>query len=1038
MTNKIQLENDIQKMTLVDELIQSNPDVTGQPVDESNRSSEQDIEKDELSQKLKLSVTIVFHSYLNHLSELECKNPKEEKLSMTWYQITKIVLDKEKFFPDQLSMLYTALHNVAENVALVIEKKDNEFNIYIGARDLYEHSPELKNAHESGQILNAAIQGYLPGIKVKVVHHENDPLLKKNDSQKHVASYSGIASLRDDKKDSFIQGLERFIDATSSIPSFTAILIADRVGQVQAQNIIQAYSTFEDLFRPLMENQYIISKSLSKGITKTINNAISQTIAETLDKTIAKTEGKGYNETTNYSPNIIETTLNRILGGITSISKQEGLHKADMNYQSEADSKSLNLTEGTSIQITYTNTLIKNYVNLLERYIQRLQNGTSFGLWSIGTYFVSGDLSTSRQLANIYRGYITGEYSDLDTNAVNTWDRDKSEKLLEYLRNAQNPLFSLDNITVSATEIVTSKELAIHMSMPQTSIPGVEVRESAVFGRNIKPLSNETITIGKIAHLGNVSTKEVVLDLEELSKHVFVTGSTGSGKSNTVYLLINEILKKQEKKVRFLVVEPVKGDYRKVFGGREDVTVYGTREDEKNLLRINPFAFPDGTTVIEHVERLVEIFGVCWPMYAAMPAVLKSSILSAYETCGWDLKKSKCRFESDLFPTISDVVTQLKRIISSSQYSSDTKSDYIGALQTRLESLTNGVYASMLSSQAIPYTDLYDRNAIIDLHRIGSVETRSLLMGLIILGLNEWRMSQGEELMNQKLHHVTVLEEAHCILPRVSKQQYQEGANMVGKSVEMIATAIAEMRTYGECFIIVDQSPSAVDEAAIRNTNTKIVMNLPDGNDRIIAGKSVALTKDNQIDELARLSVGEAIVWQRGWSDAVMARIDEMKERTPLLPKDNCKEDKTDSLIKPSNLFIQCFIFNNVSSMTNEERKILVREIHKANVYSTLKAKLIDYVEKRGRDTLALREYILDYLGIRYKLCSLFENYPNGSAEIIWELRIDMATRIEIYDTKIQNKLLQIGFEWASSQNAKWQDICTKSVNLIQNKFSLC
>ena len=48
----------------------------------------------------------------------------------------------------------------------------------------------------------------------------------------------------------------------------------------------------------------------------------------------------------------------------------------------------------------------------------------------------------------------------------------------------------------------------------------------------------------------------------------------------------------------------------------------------------------------------------------------------------------------------------------------------------------------------------------------------------------------------------------------------------------MISNAIAEMRTYGEGFVIVDQSPNAVDISAIRNTNTKIIMRLPDEQDR--------------------------------------------------------------------------------------------------------------------------------------------------------------------------------------------------------------
>jgi DNA helicase HerA-like ATPase len=57
-------------------------------------------------------------------------------------------------------------------------------------------------------------------------------------------------------------------------------------------------------------------------------------------------------------------------------------------------------------------------------------------------------------------------------------------------------------------------------------------------------------------------------------------------------------------------------------------------------------------------------------------------------------------------------------------------------------------------------------------------------------------------------------------------------SDLVGKSVEMITNTIAEIRTYGEGFIIVDQSPSSVDIAAIKNTNTKIVLRTPEAHDR--------------------------------------------------------------------------------------------------------------------------------------------------------------------------------------------------------------
>ncbi|WP_281829333.1 hypothetical protein [Vibrio nigripulchritudo] len=111
--------------------------------------------------------------------------------------------------------------------------------------------------------------------------------------------------------------------------------------------------------------------------------------------------------------------------------------------------------------------------------------------------------------------------------------------------------------------------------------------------------------------------------------------------------------------------------------------------------------------------------------------------------------------------------------------------------------------------------------------------------------------------MNQHLKHITVLEEAHNILRANPSTGGAEGGSVAEKSVEMLSNAIAEMRTYGEGFIIADQSPSAVHISAIRNTNTKILMRLPDETDRLLAGKSAALT-DEQVDEMPLASRGSS------------------------------------------------------------------------------------------------------------------------------------------------------------------------------------
>ena len=996
----------------------------------------------DVNKQLALFDTIVTHKYLTKLSECPIVPLSSMDTKMGWYKITSIVLDKDTFFPDQLSMLYMALHDVAKNVALVIQKKDfDDIEVYLGARDF------AGSNQEASSLLENAIQGYIPGIKSE---YAMDKDFVQQDSH-FVASYSGMASLRDDSKDNFVQGIEKFIDATPSIPSFTALFIADNISEGQAQNMIKAYSALQDTISPLTQWQDSINESETKGTSNTITKTIGDTITKSLSETVTHTEGvnssysggSSYSKSTNDSFNLSLFFVSAGGGGsesnTESYTKQAGRHDdvaeargttksaATQQSQSNADGTNESITKGSTRQITYTNAYAKMHVDMLERHIERLANGMPYGLWSVGTYFVTPDKATSRKLANIYRGCVTGENSYLEASAVNVWD--ENPMLCDYLRNTLNPRFWVDGINVSGGVTVTSEEMAVQMSLPQKSIPGVDVRECASFGRNIngkrvgKLTDDNSLRIGVISHLGNKSKTEVRLDAEEMGKHVFVTGSTGSGKSNTTYLLIDKLLE-QDKKV--LVIEPTKGDYRKVFGGRSDMIVYGTRPDEKNLLRINPFAFPEGMRVDEHTDRLVEIFGVCWPMYAAMPAVLKDSILSAYEACGWDLYTSQCKY-GRLFPTVSDVITQLKRIISTSEYSADTKGDYIGALQTRLQALTNGVYASMLSSESLPYQDLYERNAIIDLHYIPSPETRSLLMGLLILGLTEWRSSQDEDSMDCQLKYVTVLEEAHCILPRVSKEQSQEGSNVVGKSVEMLTAAIAEMRSYGQGFIVVDQSPSAVDESAIRNTNTKIIMNLPDGDDREIAGKSVGLIEELKIAELAKLATGEALVFQRGWDEAVLANIDEMPkaEFLPLSKAENVTVVAKPTNSIPSSLFVNYFI-KRVTQISETDKQLLKEEIMAARCCSSTKAELLDIVN--GKHNAEISEFIIDFLNIKQYLCKVFEQSKRGSKSIVHNIRKFLTNQCSIIDTDMQNIVLSMSFNWISEQSKEWKFKCIQSV----------
>ena len=478
---------------------------------------------------------------------------------------------------------------------------------------------------------------------------------------------------------------------------------------------------------------------------------------------------------------------------------------------------------------------------------------------------------------------MRGENSGVEIAAINSWgsyESEKTELIEQYVKNFMHPIFryagALGEVEVSPCAMVSGNELAIHMGMPRKSVCGLPVIEHADFGKEVVRYEAEDsavgINLGKVFNMGSAAPNSVFLDKASLSMHTFVTGSTGSGKSNTIYELIRQT---NNMGANFMVIEPAKGEYKHVFGNRPDVNVFGTNPEYSDLLRINPFKFSKGVHVLEHVYRLVEIFNVCWPMYAAMPAVLKDALLQAYEVCGWDFSTSHNAYGDNLFPTFADLQNEMVNVITASAYSEEVKSNYMGSLVTRVKSLTNGLNGQIFSSNEIDNEVLFDKNVVVDLSRVGSLETKSLIMGILIMRLGEYRMSNAED-MNVPLKHLTVLEEAHNILKRTSTEQSTEGSNVAGKSVEMISNAIAEMRTYGEGFVIVDQSPSAVDISAIRNTNTKIIMRLPDESDRRLAGKSAGL-KDEQLDEIAKLPKGVAVVYQNDWVEPLLCNIQKYK-----------------------------------------------------------------------------------------------------------------------------------------------------------------
>ena len=689
-------------------------------------------------------------------------------------------------------------------------------------------------------------------------------------------------------------------------------------GQNQSKAITDSIT--EGLSKGITESvAYTKSHSLSVGTSKSISETISESVNKSfnigfggsgsntnstsktdtksgglkagflsLGKSIGKTAGSaltalmslnvGYNKTTSQSSSQATTKgESRNKTDTDGQTKSKGTQKTESTSTTKSDT----LTIGDSVSKTthMQNRGVKTLLEHIDVQLKRLDECADLGMWDSAAYVIAGDAQTSRVVASSYQALIRGKNSGVENSAVTVWNANaenqkfKTRAVANYLKKMEHPLlkeYEDSPIIVTPAAMISGEELTVAAGLPQQSLPGLPVDNIAKFGREViyqRNFPNKTISFGKIYHMGQIEEKsEVKLNVDLLTSHVFVTGSTGAGKSNAVYKLLQEL---KYKKIPWLVIEPAKGEYKDAFGGMNNVDVYGTNPYKvPNMLQINPFSFPDDIHVLEHIDRLVEIFNACWPMYAAMPAILRESIERAYESCGWSLKFSK---NPGQFPTFDTLLDILPKVVDSSAYSSDTSSDYKGALVTRVRSLTRGIHG-MIFNGDVDFNKLLNTPSIIDLSRVGSQETKSLIMGVLVLKLQEFRMSEDIS-ANSELRHITVLEEAHNLLRRTSSEQSQESSNLQGQSVAMIANAIAEMRTYGEGFVIADQSPALMDMSVIRNTNTKIILRLPDESDRQLVGKATGLS-DVQIEELSGLDLGVAAIFQSDWTEPVLCKID--------------------------------------------------------------------------------------------------------------------------------------------------------------------
>lgn len=364
-------------------------------------------------------------------------------------------------------------------------------------------------------------------------------------------------------------------------------------------------------------------------------------------------------------------------------------------------------------------------------------------------------------------------------------------------------------------------------------------------------VEGEGVLLGHLLHEGR-DGPPASLPLSALNRHVLVVGAPGSGKTTSVHTLLYSLWR--DHGIPWLAIEPVKTEYRSLIKapGMEALRIFTLGQEDVAPLRLNPLAPPPGVPREEHMSAVMASFTAALPLDPPLPSLLEEAIDQTYENAGWDYDTTS--EVGVVAPTLRDVIPAYEDVVRSHGYSQEIRDNLTAAISARLTTMMRGARGRLLDSmESVDWEPLMQSPVVIELDAIRNPEEKAVLAAFVLDRVRAAAKHRGSA--SGHLRHVTVFEEAHQLLARIEGPAESARAT----AIRAFCDDIAELRALGEGFVVSDQRPSALADAAVANTGTRILHRLESAADRNI------VLADLDVDETdaqaaARLNRGEALL----------------------------------------------------------------------------------------------------------------------------------------------------------------------------------
>jgi DNA helicase HerA-like ATPase len=377
------------------------------------------------------------------------------------------------------------------------------------------------------------------------------------------------------------------------------------------------------------------------------------------------------------------------------------------------------------------------------------------------------------------------------------------------------------------------------MTIPRTPAPPGTVVKIA----NSKILENVFKIDAEGLELGNLITEDnvrVAVDINKMiTRHLAILAMTGAGKSNTVAVLTDGLLK-------------VNGSIL-FFDMHSEYVNARFENGEVNLIeaKVNPQYLS-----FYELARLANI---------SSKAYIQERIFRNVHTETMrEIRKNNISAR-DFFDHIKKRLEEILSSDDDNRYKDDKKS--ITAVLNKVINLERQ-YGNILDFNAADIVEKIETNSanIIDL---GSVDeyASDILVSHVLEKVLKKRKDFLRSQNGLEFPVFIVLEEAHILAPK----------NRSTRSKSWISRIAREGRKFGVGLCIVSQSPKSLDPDALSQANNMIILRLVEPNDQRHVQSASESLSDDLVAQLPSLNIGEAIILGLMTKIPTLVKIDRFK-----------------------------------------------------------------------------------------------------------------------------------------------------------------